>query len=376
MGAIPDYLHTSSRTRGTLKRNPLKSYIIKRVMKQNRNYLVAFVGETGSGKSYAAIEFALQLDPTFTIERIVFSVQEFMALINSGLPSGSVILFDEVGVSMDSRQWYSMINKMMNYVLQTFRHRNLICIFTVPLMKFVDSNARNLMHAYVIMRGVKKSENMAYGSYYMISMNYRTNQVFTKKPRIVSGKEEIRIDYVRFKKPPKAFLAKYEEKRGAFTTQLNEGIEKELGVITRKSEKPNQEQMVEYVTHHVGEFRRMIGGAPRISAMIIAGKWGIGKDKAYFISQICENIIGPAGLMAGGDAPLVEQALPAQEKASRGGAEPDRPEALPGDSGPEVMHPVDAEYKAAVKRGRGRPKKESNRPPDEAEYEAAMKPKD
>jgi len=292
MGEIINLVKRYNPKKRTLRENPLKAYILKRVTRLNKNFLMAMIGGTGSGKSYAAVELARQLDPNFSVDRVIFTPQEFMALVNAGLPAGSVILFDEAGVSMDSRTWYSVMNKMINYVLQTFRHRNLIVIFTVPLLKFVDSNARNLFHAFCIMKQIKKTEKASYGSFYNLDINYRTGQVFTKKPRILSGQEQIRVDYIRFSMPPKPLVEAYERKRGAFTKKLNEDIESELTAIAAKEKQLSNQELVDKVLDDVAYFRFIKKGEPRISSMKIAAKFGVGKSRAAFVRDMAETLLG------------------------------------------------------------------------------------
>ena len=54
---------------------------VKRRIKQNRNLIGIFVGDTGSGKSLSSISLAEQIDPDFSVERIVFTVQELITLV-------------------------------------------------------------------------------------------------------------------------------------------------------------------------------------------------------------------------------------------------------------------------------------------------------
>jgi len=292
MGEVPDLVTVYEPKERTLKENPLKKYIWDRVRKQNKNYLMAIVGETGSGKSYAGLRLGIELDPTFNIDRIVFSPSEFMALINGGLPSGSVIMYDECGVSMDSRTWYSVMNRMINYVLQTFRHRNLIVLFTVPLMKFMDSNARQLMHAYIVLKEIKRGEKQSYGSMYMLQHNYSLGTTYNKKPRIISGADRVRIDYITFKLPNKTFVAEYERKRGAFTAQLNEGIEKELNMIDAKSKQLTNADILDEVLSQKDKYMMEKSGDWRINPTRIAAKFNIGKSRAAFIREMAEDLLG------------------------------------------------------------------------------------
>ena len=123
------------------------SYIKSRI-KNNKNFLGFISGPTGSGKSWASLSIGEQLDPKFCIDRVVFSARDLMTLINSGtLKRGSVIIFEESGVEFNNKSWASRTNKVINYLLQTFRHKGFILIMNSPYMDFLDSGMRKLFHA-------------------------------------------------------------------------------------------------------------------------------------------------------------------------------------------------------------------------------------
>ena len=85
----------------------LPNYIKSRV-DRNQNYVMLFVGQTGTGKSYAAMSLAEHVDPNFNINRVVFTADEFIAILNQDktMVKGSVIMWDEAGVGMPAREWY------------------------------------------------------------------------------------------------------------------------------------------------------------------------------------------------------------------------------------------------------------------------------
>lgn len=90
----------------------IPNYIKGRV-DRNQNFVMLFVGQIGTGKSYAAMSLGEQIDPGFDINRIVFSADEFVEALNKdeSLVRGSVIMWDEAGVGMPPREWYSISSK-------------------------------------------------------------------------------------------------------------------------------------------------------------------------------------------------------------------------------------------------------------------------
>ena len=133
-------------------------YIKQRIQK-NKNFLCFIGGQTGSGKSWSALSICEMLDSDFSIERCVFSGKGLMQLVNSGsLKKGSCVLFDESGIELSNRNWQSTLNKMLNYLMQTFRHKCIILFFTSPYMDFLDSATRKLMHAQFEMVSIDQKE--------------------------------------------------------------------------------------------------------------------------------------------------------------------------------------------------------------------------
>ena len=54
----------------------------QKIYKRNKNFVMLFVGQTGSGKSYSALRLAEMLDDTFDINRVKFKAKDFMNTIN------------------------------------------------------------------------------------------------------------------------------------------------------------------------------------------------------------------------------------------------------------------------------------------------------
>ena len=94
---------------------------IRNRIKKNRNLIALFIGDTGSGKSLSSIRLAERVDPNFSVDRIVFTVKEFLDLVNSGLPAGSVIVFDDAGLGINARLWQEMSARVFGMLTQGFR---------------------------------------------------------------------------------------------------------------------------------------------------------------------------------------------------------------------------------------------------------------
>src|SRR2546422_5375406 len=89
----------------------------ERTVNRNQNAIVALIGATGSGKSYSAMRLGQLVDSSFGIDRIVFTKEAFLDLVNADLPKGSVVLWDEAGLGMPAPEWQSVMNPAVSYIL-------------------------------------------------------------------------------------------------------------------------------------------------------------------------------------------------------------------------------------------------------------------
>jgi len=214
----------------------LIQYINQRVMKRNKNFIMLFVGATGSGKSYSALRLAEMLDPTFTIDRVKFKAKDFMDCINDLVKrseageeiKGRVILWDEFGVEHNAREFMTISNRVINYFFQTSRHLNLIVIMTVPLLSFIDSATRKLMHSVAEMCGINQREKTATVKVKMMQTNVMTGKEYPKYLRYKKDGKQRVSKKLKFKLPSKQLLADYENNKKAFTTKLNQEIMEKL----------------------------------------------------------------------------------------------------------------------------------------------------
>ena len=213
------------------------SYIKQRIRK-NKNFLGFCSGPTGSAKSYSSIRMCEELDPEFNIDRIVFGGLALMRLINSGtLKKGSAIVFEEAGIELSNKNWQSTTNKMLNYLLQTFRHRNFILIFNSPYMDFVDASTRKLFHAEFRTVGIDFKKNEAKLKPVFLQYNSRLKKFYYHRLKVITPEGNLPVDIWRVAKPSEPLRILYEAKRKKFTGKLNRDIVAELEAVENKGVK-------------------------------------------------------------------------------------------------------------------------------------------
>lgn len=209
--------------------------VIKRLI-DHRPANVVFLGETGSGKSAAAIRLAYNIDPFFSLDRIVFSVADFMKLINSGLARGSAIIFDDAGVGISNRDWQQEQSKIFGKVSQTVRHRDYLIIFTLPDRSFLEKQSRNLIQfefSATTERGLFKVLKIIPSK-----IRNMTESWGVEMKKTIYRKDGVPViqlrKYVRFQMPPKNIFEPYEQMKAAWLTEFYEEGERRTSGETSK----------------------------------------------------------------------------------------------------------------------------------------------
>ena len=224
----------------------LIQYIKDRVQNKNKNFLMLFVGATGSGKSYSALRLAEMLDKDFNVDRVCFKAKDFMNCINDLVArsekgeviKGKVVMWDEFGVEHNAREFMTISNRVINYFFQTSRHLNLIVIMTVPLLSFIDSATRKLCHGVAEMQGINSRDKTASVRVKMIQTNVMTGKEYPKYLRYRKKNKMFVSKKLKFNLPSKELCEAYEKKKKAFTKQLNQEIMNKLLKSEAKDNKP------------------------------------------------------------------------------------------------------------------------------------------
>jgi hypothetical protein len=136
----------------TTKIGKLAGVIRDRLWLQRKNALISILGEPGSGKSLSAVTLAKLVDDGFSLDFLVYTPEEFLRVLDEA-ERGNVVIFDEAGVGLPAREWQSLQNKLINYVLQTFRYQNICVIFTTPHISYIDKQVRHLFNYSAVANG-------------------------------------------------------------------------------------------------------------------------------------------------------------------------------------------------------------------------------
>lgn len=226
-----------------LHRSGESSFItfINKRLRNNLNFICLFSGATGIGKTWNGISLAYQLDPEFDAEKqITFDFKETMQLVNSSWLKGKklkVILWDEPQISVSNRSWQSLTNKLMNYLLSTFRHQNIVLIFCAPYKDFLDSQAMKLLHCIFECQGVNRKKKLSKVRPKIQQYNAMLKKTYQHPLYVIRDGKVRPLRVWDITKPPQKLIDIYERRKTEFTSRLNKEIESQLDNISTDGSK-------------------------------------------------------------------------------------------------------------------------------------------
>lgn len=181
-------------------------------------------GLPGQGKTYTLIRIAELLDPGFSLDRIVFSIEDWLALIDGPpkLPRGSAIILDDTGRAANSRRWQSNFNQAFSDVGNTFRQDGYFMGATARVSGDIDRQFRELFHLTLEMKDRSIAKGYIRVKPMIPSMDTARGTTYWHYPRIdVPERGRCRVTRIeihpsRFQTGPKLTWTAYEQKKRSF----------------------------------------------------------------------------------------------------------------------------------------------------------------
>lgn len=180
---------------------------------------------------------ALALDPDFNIDRIIFSYNDLIDVARRrDHKPGSVFIFDEITAdALQARNFMSKKNKNLSALLQTFRNMRYVVILTTPSLRFLDVQAKQLLHLILITTKQGLSEELA-EKYRIVNVFAVDNSVgsqlgwakqWYKPPTWIIDGYPIEASQFMIPKPPLELVKKYEKKKREFQDRLYDKLQKD-----------------------------------------------------------------------------------------------------------------------------------------------------
>ena len=242
-----------------LKNRVVDRFILNRVYREDKDCVGVFIGERGGGKSTSAISWGYKLDrdqktkesrfflPDELVPkelklrhgekmpRVVFRASDFMKLVSDyDLPRGSVIVLEEVGLMMDSREALSKTNRMLKKTFESIRSKNLIVFLTVPTLGSFDIGVRRSLTMLFECEGITHLNKKKYcrNRVVTIQANSKTGKIYYHGIR---WKEDDsfpkRLSWINVPKPPDYIYKPYYRAKELYQKETYRNFNEELKAI-------------------------------------------------------------------------------------------------------------------------------------------------
>lgn len=216
----------------------------RRTLHLNKNVIIAVVGATGTGKSYSCLRIGERMKELtsprkkYNVEHCCRDLNEFMNVLNSNkIKKGDVIILEEVGINIDARKWQNKMNRLINYILQSFRNKNLVCLLNLPDIRMLDINTRRLLHGVISTKGIDKEKQVSIISFKVRQHNYESHKDYWKYLRARIDGRIKKVKLITLKKASDDLIEAYEIRRKEFTDKLNKSVQEEIDQDNRREAK-------------------------------------------------------------------------------------------------------------------------------------------
>lgn len=216
----------------------------------NQHVSATINGRTGSGKSNAALRLGSNIAQEvarikggnphdyFNINHVAIITSEEILTVMEINKRYAVIIVDDAGVGMGSRNWQKEENKLLNNILMTMRTDNTCLIVTVPNSFMIDKIPRNLSHWFLEMESANFKKGFTTAKIFQVRQQPRSGKIYHMYPHF----HGVKVTRTIFKRAPDDIIIPYETKRTAIATQLKaESMEDYQALITKIKEDKNPE---------------------------------------------------------------------------------------------------------------------------------------
>lgn len=237
--------------------NPNKSvfldYLDNLIFRQNSNFICFVTGLPGLGKSVSTIsvcsQFAKRHGQPFSIKgNVASSIHDLVKKVadleaeytRGGIIRGRPLIYDDAGISMDSRHWFEKAHKMLNDMIEVFRYLGVPLFITTPSQFRVDSKMRDLAHA--VIKVVKKKE----GEYtmcklYLSNRHWKTGDYIPVLLRAQHKGWTYKVDWLKIRPPSITLRREYDEWMKEFKGHI---IQQNYSQLMKKNMVPEKDRKV------------------------------------------------------------------------------------------------------------------------------------
>lgn len=148
-----------------------------------------------TGKSWTAARIGEVLVPHFSVDRIValpINFLEQQAEIEKKAAELDVLIMDEGGVAVSSKQWMNLFNQLIGYSVQIAGDLNCIIIIVAPNFSLIDKSIRMLVAywGYCVKKRGEDGKTNVYFYLYETNTDLLTGNVYFSKLRFYDRKNK------------------------------------------------------------------------------------------------------------------------------------------------------------------------------------------
>ena len=208
----------------------------------NKNVLSVTSGPTGSGKSLldlrrAELSYQKRFKKQFPVStNVCFSIAELMRRINSeDMKKGDVLILEEAGFNAGSQDWQNKTIKMFNYLLQTFRSRNICLYMNLPVLSMLAKQARQLVHIHIETCGINFEKCVVNIKPLVHQLNQQSGKSYWKYLRVRYKGKVQKVQRMAYELPSKELWNAYEAKKDKFLSEMTTEFSRKLEESERKA---------------------------------------------------------------------------------------------------------------------------------------------
>jgi len=267
--------------------------MLLKMKKKKKAIRMAFVGGAGFGKTYAAIHVAQILQPSFKVDQIVFSGEDYLRL-QSTLKDGQVLMLEEPTYSASARGWQSDWQQAVVRTIESSRFQNNPLLIPVVNRNLLDKVVREHYINFVCEmfdRGIGRVYDYKQSQWRSEGKRYTLTDLAIYEPGVDLNRcgRETCLSCPKMAKCNKYIWPQYERKREEWIKYYQARDRETLEA--KKDSKTSGETFVELcdsALERIDDFKNEKG---KIDSALIIYHLKVGRNEAQNIKKVLQQTI-------------------------------------------------------------------------------------
>jgi len=225
---------------------------------QDQNWVMLLIGETGSGKSWAALRTAEVLDPNFSVaDNVHFGVESLLQRATETEPAGTIDVLDEANVAASAKAWWELEVKRFADMLETWRAQNRGLVLTAPELNKVATDIRDRFHHVAMMEAIDYRNNISKADFREVKndrMDFSSESAWRLHPSYTIAGRDQEVNKMKFRPPTEDVREAYAERKSGYMAQLNEDSLEEVQEANAEEEEADLDAIASDIEDTPGEF--------------------------------------------------------------------------------------------------------------------------